>query len=310
LQLKEKELQLKMAEMQLQEKQMQLKEKQMNQQLTDQSKAQGKVKSNQAAMDPDSKEEVEVLDEGGRHSDMRLVTGDLDLAPIHGVMKGPMMSLKEALAPLIALFPVLAAFLHQAAKVGKKLSPGDPYGLTPDMCAVLWLYTCEGPFYTHVNALLRMADRQRCKILFPVLRSMLEAMGKLPKYTGVVWRGVQLTPEALAKAKTTVPVLIADLKQKMKDEEELIWWSFSSCSLSMDTAIHFAGGTTAKDVKLIFSIQASTGVSIKAYSSIPDEVEVLLPAGTSFLIKNVGEVSPGTWVIQLLEIESPVPLVS
>jgi NAD:arginine ADP-ribosyltransferase len=67
-----------------------------------------------------------------------------------------------------------------------ELIESPPDGMTVDEAAALRFYTMKTPFYSALNAALRLRDREKSKPFFPYLQLLLLAMHKLPKTTGSV----------------------------------------------------------------------------------------------------------------------------
>ena len=80
--------------------------------------------------------------------------------------------------------------VHGFAATGCGQRPRQPHGLQVDEMAAITLYTMESELYPTLNRLLRQRDRQGLKPFFPFLKLMLLARDRLPKHSGIVWRGV------------------------------------------------------------------------------------------------------------------------
>ena len=197
------------------------------------------------------------------------------LSPIYGIfdnIKNPILSITEAIDGI----PLdLTAFLYQAKKFvdsvsGKKAIAVVP-GMTPDMAAAIWMYTCESQLYKTLNMLLRARERNNLLPYFGYLRLVLEGMKKLS--TGkqrMVNRGVKKN-------------LVAENPDVYVKDRSLCWWQFSSttaniAALSNPTFLGPSGDRT------IFQILTKHGVDISAFSAVPGEAEVVLPPGICILI--------------------------
>jgi hypothetical protein len=77
---------------------------------------------------------------------------------------------------------------------------------------------------------------------------------KLPSRHLTLWRGVTV-----------------NIEKNYKEGEELTWWSFSTCSSSLNVIQNFIGHAST-----LFLIDGENGKDISAYSNFPDEKEVLI----------------------------------
>jgi len=215
------------------------------------------------------------------------------LGPITGVMKAPRLSLHEAAAATgvegVEVYAFLAA--EQSAQIVAKLS----LDLDGDEVGSIYLYTMESELYPTLNRLLRQRERQALKPFFPYLQLMLSARQKLPRYVGVVWRGVRGV----------------DLREKYPTDTELYWWAFSSTTKQLETLTNpqFLG----KDgVRTVFMIEVQTGVDIERFSALQgqaSEAEVLLYPGTKLQVIGSMEMGQGLFQVHLREVEVPMQLV-
>ena len=209
-------------------------------------------------------------------------TNDGVMVPIKGVRGAASMSLMDA-AMVTGLDSVSAdAFI--ASERGAELARTDTsgLGLTADEAAALTLYTMEGAFYKRLNELLRARERAGLQPFYPFLRLMLEARDKLPRYAGVVWRGVQGV----------------DLRGDFPKGKEFYWWAFSSTSKELSTlqSPQFMG---TSGVRTIFNIQVRGGVDVSRYNLYDGgEAEVLLYPGTKLVVIDNMEMGGGLfWCI-------------
>ena len=121
---------------------------------------------------------------------------------------------------------------------GVELASTDPHKLDGDETGALNVYTMESDVYPTINDKLRQRDRLALKPFFPYLKLMLLARAKLPKYAGVVWRGVKGV----------------DLRSQYTKDMEFYWWAFSSTTKALETLTNpmFLGQT---GVRTVFNIQ-------------------------------------------------------
>lgn len=212
------------------------------------------------------------------------------LPPITGYEKQPLVSLEDAVAQLRSMLPGIDRKAC-AAKLKCK-NPAD--GLTPDQSASIMLYTMEWePYdqclYAVLNKTLRKKDRNALKPWFPYLKLILTALSRLPAIEGTVYRGVQL-----------------NLSAQHPNGTKFCWWSFSSCTTSMEAVQHenFLGKT---GTRTLFTIKCMNGRQIRRHSYFKKEEEVLLLPGTQFEVSSCATNEPDFYAIQLKETKPEFP---
>eukprot|EP00802_Teleaulax_amphioxeia_P004315 Tamp_04319.p1 GENE.Tamp_04319~~Tamp_04319.p1 ORF type:complete len:487 (-),score=82.07 Tamp_04319:1703-3163(-) len=163
------------------------------------------------------------------------------LSPITGVGATPRQPIMAA--AMASGVPDMDAHGFIASESGAAQANGDPYGLDADEAGALTLYTLESELYSRLNTLLRKRDRQLLKSFSPYLKLMLDARRKLPRFAGVVWRGVK-------------GINLADRYPKGK---EFFWWAFSSATKELSSLQNpmFLG---TSGVRTVFNIQVKRGV--------------------------------------------------
>ncbi|CAF1377463.1 unnamed protein product, partial [Rotaria sp. Silwood1] len=214
------------------------------------------------------------------------------LMPISGYEKMPLVSLEEAVEPLVPILPVVKSYAHAAKQKSKKTADN----LTPDESASIMLYSMgweplEECLYFALNATLRSTNRAKLKPWFLYLRLFLTALFRLPSVPKLtVYRGVKL-----------------DLSSQFHKGETVVWWGFSSCTTSVEVlqSEQFVGKT---GTRTMFNIECHTAKDIRKHSFYPSEDELLLLAATQFHVKGILDQGHGHHTIQLQEIQSPEPL--
>ena len=213
------------------------------------------------------------------------------LSPIGGYAKMPLVSLEEAVKPLVDILPDVQSHAYVARQ--RCQNPAD--GLSPDESASIMLYTMSWDpmdecLYIALNRTLRSSDRQQAlKPWYSYLRLFLNALSRLPPLSTVVHRGVKL-----------------DMSKQYVKGTTVVWWGFSSCTTEVDVlqCDLFLG---ERDARTLFSIEADTARDIRKHSFFPMENEVLLMAATQF--KVVSSLKQGDLrIIQLKETQPPHPL--
>jgi hypothetical protein len=214
------------------------------------------------------------------------------MTPIRGYEKMPLVSLEQAVQPLIPYIPEIEHMVDIAKKRCKN-PPSDQ--LTTDQSAAIILYTLEWTpkeesFYYRLNKALRTEDRQVLKPWFSYLKLLFTALSLLPSDTRVVFRGVR-----------------EDLKSGYRTGENVVWWGFSSCTAKQDVLSNESFmGSSGK--RTLFTIESQSGKEIKQHSYFKDENEVLLPAAREFQVQSVFPQADGLCLIQLKEVQPKHPL--
>lgn len=224
-----------------------------------------------------------------RFLDVAAETHDI-LLPIEGYEKMPLVSLEEAVVPLISVLPDIRRKAHTAKLKCK--NPAD--GLTPDQSAAVMLYTMEWEprdecLYFALNECLRAADRNKLKPWFLYLKLVLTGLARLPSLKRTVYRGVK-----------------RDISSQHHEAEQFFWWGFSSCTTSMNVlkSDQFLG----KDgERTLFLIECSNGKDIRRHSYYQNEHEILLLPAIYLEVQACFEMAPGLHAIQLKEIEPDFP---
>jgi hypothetical protein len=214
------------------------------------------------------------------------------LMPIEGHERVRLVSLDEAIEPLIDIVPDIA----RKAYVAKQKCQHPAEGLSPDESAAIALYTMEWPpyekcLYYSLNQGLRNQQREYLKPYYLFMKLFLVALDKLPSLSCTVFRGVK-----------------KDLIKKYLANGTCIWWGFSSCTtdVSMLQAERFLG---KNGDRTMFSIECCSGKNLRQHSFYEYENEILLPPARYF--KVIGSVDHGNGLhfIQLKETKPPVVLI-
>ncbi|CAF3328149.1 unnamed protein product [Rotaria sp. Silwood2] len=214
------------------------------------------------------------------------------LMPISGYVNVPLVSLENAVKPLICLLPHIGIYVDVAKQRCAK--PAD--GLMPDESASIMLYTMtwepsQECLYFVLNNTLRAEDRRELKPWFSYLKLFLTALSRLPSTSRTVYRGIKL-----------------DLSKQYVPDATITWWGFSSCSSTVKVlqSEHFLGTIGART---IFVIECNSGKDIRKHSCYPSEDEILLPAATQFRVISCLTQGHGLHIVQLKEIKPLYPLI-
>ncbi|CAF1474014.1 unnamed protein product [Adineta ricciae] len=214
------------------------------------------------------------------------------LLPIQGYERKPMVSLEEAVEPLVQFVPDVKRMAY-VAKMKCDSPPADD--LTTDESAAIILYSMEWEpqeecLYFVLNATLREENRRKLVPWFLYLKLVLTALSRLPSEQRTVYRGVK-----------------CDMRQQYKKGDTIIWWGFSSCTTTMDALENdqFLGST---GTRTFFSIECKSGKDIQQHSQYKTENEILLLPARQFQVVACLNQSGGLYMIQLREIDPPYPL--
>ncbi|CAF2589818.1 unnamed protein product [Rotaria sp. Silwood2] len=213
------------------------------------------------------------------------------IAPIGGYEEMPVVSLEEAVEPLVSILPAVQSHAYVAKQ--RCENPAD--GLTQDQSASIMLYTMGWEplnkcLYFVLNNILRSPERQqKLKPWYLFMRLFLSALLHLPELPKVAYRGVKL-----------------DLSKRYIEGKTIVWWGFSSCTTTVGVLqSELFLGTTGD--RTIFTLQCQSTRDIRKHSYYPVEDEVLLMAATQF--KVVSCLNQGNLhIIQLEETRPPFPL--
>ncbi|CAF3667660.1 unnamed protein product [Rotaria sp. Silwood1] len=212
-------------------------------------------------------------------------------APISGYGKMPLVSLEEAVKPLVDILPEVQSFAYVAKQRCK--NPAD--SLTSDESASIMLYTMgwnqpEESLYAVLNDTLRSPNRQKTlKPWYLYIRLFLNALFRIPPLCETTYRGIK-----------------KDLSARYVKGNTIVWWAFSSSTKFVDVlqSDSFLGET---GTRTMFSIQCQTARDISKHSYYPEEHEALLLAATQFEVTaclKQGDLR----IIQLKETCPPHPL--
>jgi hypothetical protein len=153
--------------------------------------------------------------------------------------------LDEAVQPIVPQIPNLMEYVKDAKK--HCCYPSE-HGLTRDESASIYLYIMESDdqsLYKVLNRTLRSENRSDLKPWFGYLKLIQTALDKLPSMKQNLWRGIN-----------------TNLSAEFKKDNQIVWWSFSSCSEEAERIKNFLdpnGNST------IFVIEALHGKSISRY---------------------------------------------
>jgi hypothetical protein len=214
------------------------------------------------------------------------------LMPIQGYEKQPLVSLEEAVEPILSLVPDVKRMAFVAKMKCKKVPANN---LSKDESASILLYSMEWEpqeqsLYYVLNQTLRSENRKKLKPWFLYLKLVLTALFHLPASNRFVFRGIK-----------------CDMRKDYPEGETIYWWGFSSCTsnagvLSNEDYLGVSGPRT------MFAIECFSGKDIRQHSHFQEEAEILLPPGRQFEVVACLNQGNNLYFIQLKEIEPAYPL--
>ncbi|CAF4126731.1 unnamed protein product [Rotaria magnacalcarata] len=217
---------------------------------------------------------------------------DKMLLPIEGYHEKSLVSLEEAIDPLVPLVPDI----KRKAWIAKLNSKDPADNLTPDESASIMLYSIEWMKQEEslcyiLNSTLRKANRDLLKPWFIYLKLILTGIAKLPSIEDrTVYRGVK-----------------ANLSDIYCLGKKFVWWDFSSCTSRID-ALEQETILGKTGMRTIFTIECKNAKNIRHHSMYPDKDEILLLPASQFEVIRQNHPSEDVHMIQLKETEPLYPL--
>ena len=213
------------------------------------------------------------------------------LLPIKGYEKQPLVSLEEAIEPIVPFVPDVKQMAY-VAKTKCKKPPAN--NLSIDESASIMLYSMDWEpqnecLYYVLNATLRAENRRKLVPWFLFLKLILTAFDRLPSKHRFVYRGIK-----------------RDMRKEYLEGATIIWWGFSSCTSTVGVLSNeqFLGST---GTRTLFTIECTSGKDIRQHSYFQTEDEILLPPGRQFQVVSCLNQSGGLHMIQLQETEPLYP---
>ena len=175
-------------------------------------------------------------------------------SPISGYENSPVLTLEKAVEKIIPLVPSVTDYVTTAKDKCNRRS----VLLTSDESAAIYLYSMQTLFFSTLNNTLRAENRHELKPWFAFLKLFITALEKLPTSRRTVWRGV-----------------LGKVGSEFADGDVHIWWSINSCSMDLKVVERYLGETGT-----VFAIDTIRGKDISAFSTFPEEKEIVLMPGT------------------------------
>jgi hypothetical protein len=192
------------------------------------------------------------------------------LTPIVGFSNYPLVSLEEAVEPLISI----VHDVKRRASIAKEGFTNSSDDLSPDESASIALYTMEWEPYTSslyyiLNSTMRSEDREELQPWFLYLKLIFTGLSRLPSLCLPVYRTLKLDTEIEY--------------EKYQEGRDIIWWGFSSCTTNKNISQkqHFL---TPIGTRTLFIIECFNGKDIGPHSYNKNDQEILLLPATEFRV--------------------------
>ena len=207
-------------------------------------------------------------------------------APINGYEQMPLVSLEEAIQPLVSLVPDVREMLRQVKEHCSEMKDG----LTSNESASIMLYSMEwtpreNSFSRILNKALRHEDREGLKPWYPYLKLFMKALSKLPSINCYVYRGVQ-----------------GDFSDEYVQGKTFVWWSFALCARSIDILEKEPHYGRARQ-RTRFKIECKSGKDIRQHSFGPLDNEILLLSAQRYKVIASFDSDHDLRIIQVKEID-------
>ena len=211
------------------------------------------------------------------------------LAFLQDYSKIPLVSLAEAVHPLLTLVPDL----EQMVSIIKRSNYVAKDGLNHKESASISLYSLEWKprehsFYVALNSALQIADRRQLQPWFPYLRLLKGALDKLPCESS------RLTVHHSIKL---------NLSAQYPAGRAFVWWSLTRCTASLD-GLNKESSLGQIGARTLFIIDCYSGKNIGQHSYDGTDDCVLLPLACRLQVTSYFNAGNGLHVIRLTETRS------
>jgi hypothetical protein len=211
----------------------------------------------------------------------------LAFAPIHGYEQMPLVTLEEAIEPLLSIVPDVKRMLCIIKENCQEIKDD----LTMNESASIRLYSMEWEPREHslnliLNRTLRDENREKLKPWFLYLKLFMKSLSKLPSIHCYVYRGIQM-----------------DLSTEYPQGKTFIWWGFSLCTQSIER-FEDEQDLNKSDQRTRFKIECKSGKDIRNHSFHKTNDEILLLSSQRYKVISSLDSGNGLHIIQLKEIDS------
>jgi len=210
----------------------------------------------------------------------------ITLPPISGYEQVPLVTLEEAIEPLLSIVPDVKQMFDMINEKCQEIKDE----LTRDESTSIMLYSIqwqpkERSFNLLLNRTLRNDNREKLKPWFLYLKLFLQSLAKLPSIHCYVYRGVP-----------------NDLSQEYPQGKTFLWWGFSLCTQSIDI-VEKEQNFNQIDQRTRFKIECKSAKDIRNHSFYQINNEILLLSAQCYKVVSTLDSGDGLHIIQLKEID-------
>ena len=215
------------------------------------------------------------------------------LTPILNYEKQPLVSLEEAIEPIVPLVPEVKRMAFVAKRKCQKI-PANSLSINESASIILYSMDWEPKeecLYHVLNKTLRAKNRNQLMTpCFLYLKLILTALSRLPSSHQVVFRGIK-----------------DDMRKEYPEGGTIYWWGFSSCTATVEILQNeqFLGSSGARTM---FMIECFSGKDIRQHSDFQIENEILLLPGRQLEVISYLEQGKDLYLIHLRETKPDYPL--
>ena len=211
----------------------------------------------------------------------------ITLPTISGYEQVPLVSLDEAIEPLLSIVPHIKQMIEM---INEKCPIEIKDGLTKNESMAIMLYSMhwkskEQSFNLLLNRTLRDDNRERLTPWFLYLKLFLHALNKLPSIHSNVYRAVP-----------------NDLSQEYPQGKTFLWWGFALCTQSIEI-VEREQNFNQLDQRTRFKIESKSAKDIRNHSFDYLDDELLLLAAQCYKVISTLDSGDGLHIIQLKEID-------
>ncbi|CAM2728849.1 unnamed protein product [Rotaria socialis] len=209
------------------------------------------------------------------------------LKSIDGYDKIPIVSLEQAVLPLIPFLPQIQTYVHLMKD--KCANPAD--GLTSDESASIMLYSIGWQplnecLYVVLNSTLQSMNQHSLKPWFLYLKLLFTAVLHLPSIRLTVYRHSK-----------------SALMKQYDEDEIIVWWDFSLCTTSIEP-FKSEQCSDKIETRTLFTIECNTIKDIRKHTYFQSDNSLLILPGTQFKVILSVEQDLNLHLITLQEIQS------
>lgn len=208
-------------------------------------------------------------------------------SPFDGYEKVPLVSLEQAVAPLIKVVDKV----DQMAWIVKQNCTDPSDGLTVDESASIALLTLEWyskdlTFNYILNETLRSENKKQIKPWLPYLKLVFKALSKLPSITRVVYQGKKIR-----------------VGKDYPNGKVFSSWEFLQCASGI-RALEDEEDFGKEGQRTLFTIECRSGKSVKSHAHDTTKDHIVLLPGRQFKVVSCLDAGNDLTIVQLQELET------